>query len=89
MRHRWCRRWRSITGSAGTGHPVGSPAGPRADEHTRGVIGADAFRADVLASVGLDDGSSSNGYLRRAEALMADAVGAEHTFFSTCGSSCR
>jgi arginine/lysine/ornithine decarboxylase len=53
------------------------------------VIGADAFRADVLASVGLDDGSSSNGYLRRAEALMADAVGAEHTFFSTCGSSCR
>ncbi|CAM5703470.1 ornithine decarboxylase [Streptomyces badius] len=25
--------------------------------------------------------------LRRAEDLMADAVHAEHTFFSTCGSS--
>jgi hypothetical protein len=30
----------------------------------------------------LDDRSSSNGYLAGAEALMADAVGAEHAFFS-------
>ncbi len=45
------------------------------------------FRDDLLASAGLDDRSSSNGYLKDAEALMADAVGAEHAFFSTCGSS--
>src|ERR1700712_4819198 len=57
------------------------------DERTRQVIGADAFRADVLASAGLDDRSSSGGYLKKAEELMADAVGAEHAFFSTCGSS--
>src|SRR5204863_622233 len=36
---------------------------------------------------GLDDRSSSHGYLAQAEQLMAKAVGAEHAFFSTCGSS--
>jgi arginine decarboxylase len=50
-------------------------------------MGRDPFRADVLASSGLDDRSSSGGYLQEAESLMADAVGAEHAFFSTCGSS--
>jgi arginine decarboxylase len=40
------------------------------------VMGRDPFRDDVLASGGLDDRSSSHGYLRRAEELMADAVGA-------------
>ena len=39
------------------------------------MLGAEAFRSDVLASAGLDDRSSSNGYLKRAEELMADAVG--------------
>src|SRR3954465_7998508 len=51
------------------------------------VMGRDPFRDDVLASAGLDDRSSSNGYLKNAETLMAEAVGAEHAFFSTCGSS--
>ena len=51
------------------------------------VMGRDPFRDDLLASGGLDDRKSSNGYLKRAESLMADAVGAEHVFFSTCGSS--
>jgi arginine decarboxylase len=51
------------------------------------VIGADAFGSDVLATAGLDDRSSSHGYLARAEELMADAVVAEQAFFSTCGSS--
>jgi arginine decarboxylase len=67
--------------------PPGHRQGRGADDRTRAVIGADAFRADVLASAGLDDRSSSNGYLKRAEELMADAMGAEHGFFSTCGSS--
>jgi arginine/lysine/ornithine decarboxylase len=51
------------------------------------VLGIEPFRADVLASAGLDDRSSSCGFLKRAEQLMADAVGADHAFFSTCGSS--
>src|ERR1700712_4207380 len=67
--------------------PPAHRQGRGVDRHTREVIGADAFRADVLPSAGLDDRSSSGGYLAQAEELMADAVGAEHAFFSTCGSS--
>jgi arginine/lysine/ornithine decarboxylase len=65
------------------GHRQGRGVDPRVLE----VMGADAFRDDLLASSGLDDRSSSGGYLKHAEQLMADAVGAEHAFFSTCGSS--
>jgi arginine decarboxylase len=57
------------------------------DHRVVDVLGLDPFRADVLATGGLDDRRSSNGYLGKAEALMADAVGADHAFFSTCGSS--
>jgi arginine/lysine/ornithine decarboxylase len=57
------------------------------DPRVREIMGTEPFRDDVLASSGLDDRSSSGGYLRRAEALMADAVDARHAFFSTCGSS--
>src|ERR1700712_3203995 len=67
--------------------PPGHRQGRGVDDRTRQVLGADAFRADVLASAGVDDRSSSGGFLKRAEELMADAVGAEHAFFSTCGSS--
>ncbi|MBV9425442.1 MAG: hypothetical protein JOZ98_21220 [Solirubrobacterales bacterium] len=65
------------------GHRQGRGADPRVTE----VMGRDPFRDDVLVSAGLDDRSSSGGYLKQAERLMADAVGAEHAFFSTCGSS--
>jgi arginine/lysine/ornithine decarboxylase len=67
--------------------PPGHRQGQGADPRTRAVIGEDAFRSDLLATAGLDDRSSSHGYLARAEELMADAVGAEQAFFSTCGSS--
>src|ERR1700712_4764395 len=67
--------------------PPAHRQGRGVDDRTRQVIGADAFRSDVLASAGLDDRSSTGGYLKRAQELMADAVGAEHAFFSTCGSS--
>jgi arginine decarboxylase len=67
--------------------PPGHRQGRGADPRTRAVIGADAFRADVLSSAGLDDRTSSHGYLSQAEQLMADAVGADQAFFSTCGSS--
>jgi arginine decarboxylase len=65
------------------GHRQGRGVDPRVIE----VMGSEPFRDDVLASAGLDDRSSSGGYLQDAEQLMADAVGAEHAFFSTCGSS--
>jgi arginine decarboxylase len=67
--------------------PPGHRQGRGIDPRVREVMGLDPFRDDVLASSGLDDRSSSGAYLQRAEALMADAVGAEHAFFSTCGSS--
>lgn len=67
--------------------PPGHRQGPGVDPRVREVMGLDTFRDDLLASSGLDDRSSSGGYLQRAETLMADAVGAEHAFFSTCGSS--
>src|SRR4030088_1632157 len=67
--------------------PPGHRQGRGADPRTRAVIGEDAFRSDVLATAGLDDRMSSHGYLSQAQELMADAVGAEQAFFSTCGSS--
>ncbi|MGW4364382.1 aminotransferase class I/II-fold pyridoxal phosphate-dependent enzyme [Nocardia takedensis] len=67
--------------------PPGHRQGRGADERVLDVIGRDAFAADVLAAGGLDDRLTRGGYLADAEALMADAVGAETAFFSTCGSS--
>jgi arginine decarboxylase len=67
--------------------PPGHRQGRGADMRTRAAIGEDAFRSDLLATAGLDDRKSSHGYLSKAEELMADAVGAEQAFFSTCGSS--
>ncbi|MFB9831078.1 aminotransferase class I/II-fold pyridoxal phosphate-dependent enzyme [Actinoallomurus acaciae] len=67
--------------------PPGHKQGRGADPRVRAVLGDDVFRADVLATAGLDDRMSSARVLERAQELMADAVGAEHTFFSTCGSS--
>lgn len=65
------------------GHRQGGGTDPRVLE----LLGAGVFQADVLATGGLDDRTDSNGTLEHAQALMAEAVGAEHTFFSTCGSS--
>ncbi|MFF7652138.1 aminotransferase class I/II-fold pyridoxal phosphate-dependent enzyme [Streptomyces sp. NPDC007983] len=67
--------------------PPGHKQGRGADPEARKVLGDEVFRADVLAFGGLDDRLQSGGVLQRAEQLMADAVHAEHTFFSTCGSS--
>ncbi len=67
--------------------PPGHRQGRGADARVRDVLGDEPFRADVLASGGLDDRLSSAGYLSNAEKLMAEAVGADQAFFSTCGSS--
>jgi arginine decarboxylase len=65
------------------GHKQGRGIDPRVLD----VVGADVFKSDVIALNGLDDRLMRHGVLAQAQELMADAVGAEHTFFSTCGSS--
>jgi arginine decarboxylase len=67
--------------------PPAHRQGRAVDERALAVLGKDPFRDDVLASGGLDDRLSRGGYLSDAEQLMAEAVGAESAFFSTCGSS--
>ncbi|MFD0353365.1 aminotransferase class I/II-fold pyridoxal phosphate-dependent enzyme [Streptomyces sp. NPDC127110] len=67
--------------------PPGHKQGRGADPRVLGVLGEAVFRSDVLATSGLDDRTSSHGLVEEAQALMADAVGADHAFFSTCGSS--
>src|SRR5436309_12716222 len=67
--------------------PPGHRQGRGVDPRVLAVLGEQPFRDDLLASAGLDDRASSSGLLKHAEQLMADAVGAEHAFFSTCGSS--
>ncbi|WP_062996164.1 aminotransferase class I/II-fold pyridoxal phosphate-dependent enzyme [Nocardia mikamii] len=66
--------------------PPGHRQGAGADPRVREVLGG-ALAVDILAAPGLDDRLSRGGYLSEAEKLMADAVGADAAFFSTCGSS--
>ncbi|MFG3227130.1 aminotransferase class I/II-fold pyridoxal phosphate-dependent enzyme [Kitasatospora sp. NPDC048194] len=72
-----------MTGFTPPGHRQGRGTDPRVLQ----ALGAEVFRSDVLATGGLDDRTSSRGILEHAQELMAEAVGADHTFFSTCGSS--
>lgn len=65
------------------GHKQGRGVDPRVLE----ILGEGMFTADVLMLNGLDDRRQSQGLLTQAEELMAAAVGADQTFFSTCGSS--
>src|SRR4051812_25239542 len=67
--------------------PPGHRQGRGTDDRVLAVLGHDPFRDDLLASGGLDDRRTSNKYLKRAEDLMAEAVGADVAWFSTCGSS--
>ncbi|MFE1298668.1 aminotransferase class I/II-fold pyridoxal phosphate-dependent enzyme [Streptomyces sp. NPDC058731] len=67
--------------------PPGHKQARGADRAVREVLGDAVFLGDVLATGGLDDRLTRGQVLQRAEELMADAVHAEHTFFTTCGSS--
>ncbi|MEU8893186.1 aminotransferase class I/II-fold pyridoxal phosphate-dependent enzyme [Streptomyces sp. NPDC048442] len=67
--------------------PPGHKQARGADPEVRKVLGDAVFFGDVLASGGLDDRRTRGRVLERAEELMACAVRADHTFFSTCGSS--
>lgn len=67
--------------------PPGHKQGRGIDDRTAAVLGRELFAADVMTMNGLDDRMQSGGLLQRAQQLMAEAVGADHAFFSTCGSS--
>ncbi|WP_055400786.1 MULTISPECIES: aminotransferase class I/II-fold pyridoxal phosphate-dependent enzyme [unclassified Mycobacterium] len=67
--------------------PPGHRQGRGADDRVLAVLGREPFLDDVLASGGLDDRKTSHEYLKHAEDLMAEAVGADIAWFSTCGSS--
>ncbi|MGW0761582.1 aminotransferase class I/II-fold pyridoxal phosphate-dependent enzyme [Streptomyces sp. NPDC002814] len=67
--------------------PPGHKQARGADPAVRAVLGDAVFLGDVLASGALDDRLHQGRVLERAEELMADSVHAEHTFFTTCGSS--
>jgi arginine decarboxylase len=67
--------------------PPGHKQGRGADPRVVDVLGEGVFASDVLSLNGLDDRRQSQGVVTRAEELMADAVGADQAFFSTCGSS--
>jgi arginine decarboxylase len=67
--------------------PPGHRQGRGTDERVLAVLGHDPFHDDVLVSGGLDDRKTRNNYLKNAEDLMAEAVGADVAWFSTCGSS--
>jgi arginine decarboxylase len=67
--------------------PPGHKQGRGIDDRGAAVLGRDVFAADVMAMNGLDDRLQNNGVLEKAQQLMADAVGADRAFFSTCGSS--
>lgn len=67
--------------------PPGHKQARGVDPPVRRQLGDDVFLGDVLASGGLEDRRMRAGALHEAERLMADAVHADYTFFSTCGSS--
>jgi len=68
-------------------NPPGHRQGRGVDPRVLEIVGEAVFAADVISVNGLDDRLMRDGVIEQAQQLMADAVDAEHTFFSTCGSS--
>jgi len=66
--------------------PPGHKQGRGVDRRVLDLLGGSLFAADVLATE-LDGRHEVGASLEHAEKLMAEAVGADHAFFSTCGSS--
>src|SRR5512139_905904 len=70
----------------GSFSPPGHRQGRGVDPRVVDVLGRSVFAADIVAA-DLDQRHHEGEALLRAEKLMAEAVHAQHTFFSTCGSS--
>src|SRR3954454_14131313 len=67
--------------------PPGHRQGKGVDPRVLDLMGEGVFFSDVLSLNGLDDRRQSQDVLGKAQSLMADAVGAQQTVSSTCGSS--
>jgi arginine decarboxylase len=67
--------------------PPGHKQGRGTDPRDLKILGEGVYASDILLLNGLDDRRESQGVLSQAQELMADAVGADQAFFSTCGSS--
>src|ERR1700712_1179627 len=67
--------------------PPGHKQGRGADPRVVQVVGEGVFASDVLTLNGLDDRRESQGVVKQAEEVMADAMHPDPAFFSTCGSS--
>jgi arginine/lysine/ornithine decarboxylase len=67
--------------------PPAHRQGRGADELAKRILGESVYASDLVATGGLDTRSAANSYLADAQALMAEAVGADKVIFSTCGSS--
>src|SRR5687767_13569872 len=65
----------------------GHKMGRGIDDDVRRVLGEHAFRDDVALAEGIDDRQETKKLQEKAEALAADAYGAQDTLFSTNGSS--
>ncbi|MFC7327885.1 aminotransferase class I/II-fold pyridoxal phosphate-dependent enzyme [Marinactinospora rubrisoli] len=68
-------------------NPPGHKQGRGIDPRVREVLGDAVFTSDILSMNALDDRLMRGRVVEQAQELMAEAVGADHTFFSTCGSS--
>jgi arginine/lysine/ornithine decarboxylase len=67
--------------------PPAHRQGRGVDHRVLSVLGREPFQDDLLSTGGLDDRRTRGKVLQRAEDLMAEAVGADVAWFSTCGSS--
>src|SRR5260370_33031574 len=65
--------------------PPGHRQGRGTDDRVLAGLGHEPFADDVLASGGLHDPPPTNKYPKNAQDLMADAVGGEVGWVSTCG----
>lgn len=68
-------------------HMPGHKGGPGVHERLRRLAGESVFALDVTGVEGLDDLHAPSGILRSAQALAADAFGADHSFFLVNGTS--
>ena len=87
-KRRFSMRWSTTAKPIDTGSPRQGTG--RAEAPTTACSPcSDANRSVTMCSPagGLDDRRSRGEFLKRAEDLMAEAVGADAAFFSTCGSS--
>lgn len=65
----------------------GHKRGKGVDAYSKEILGAGTYSSDIPLEAGLDDRKESRHVRSKAEALAAEAFGADRTFFSVNGSS--